>query len=316
VRPGTKARGWRRHLDGWQAGLLVVVLGGGAIVLSLPRAVRPELLPEVSVDRAALEAIAAREAKLAAEAEETRLDVDIRAVGTEFRAYNRAAAADDENKLVAARGRLSEAAVVALKLSPEALASLRAFELQRFLEELARWRKDGTVSEELIELSGDFVDVLRRNRWCRGADRQLVADEHVLRVLWKKRWNDITGVRGPLFDLTADEDRVRYGFLIQHPFQRRVDVQRPSFQRAEEVLAQKGRLAAIERLSQIDPSYPAQLARGVVLYQMASYAEAAEAFRQHLAANPDGPYSLLVNNYLKDTLDRVNEVGVGSGAAM
>jgi tetratricopeptide (TPR) repeat protein len=290
----------------------VLVLAGSAIILGLPRAVQPELLPEVVVDRAALAAIAARDAALASQAEETRLDVDIRAVGTEFRAYNRAAAEDDETRLAEVRDRISRVAVTAIKLSPEALATLRAYQLERFLVEVARWQKDGTVSDELLELSGDFVDALRRNRWCHGKERELIADEHVLRVLWKKRWNDVTGVRGPLFDLSVDEDRLRYGFLVQHPFQRRSDVLHPGFTpKAEELYAQKARLGAIERLSQIDPSYPAHVARGVVLYRMGNYAEAAEAFRLHLFANPDGPYTLLVNNYLKAALDRVGEVGIG-----
>jgi hypothetical protein len=311
VRPGTKSRGWRRHLDGWQAGLLVVVIAGSAIVLGVPRAVAPEALPEVALDRDALAAIARRDVELAREAEGTRLDVDIRAVGSEFRAYNLAAAADDERRLVEARASISRAATLAIRISPEGLAALRAYQLERFLVEIARWQRDGVASDELVELSGDFVDTMRRNRWCRGEERQLVADEHVLRVLWKKRWNEVTGVRGPLFDLSAEEDKLRYSFLIQHPFQRRFDVQKTSFiARAEEIHAHKARLAAIERLAALDPSYPGELARGVVLYQLGSYAEAAGAFRGHLAAHPDGPHTLRVRNYLKATLDRVSEIGM------
>ena len=38
----------------------------------------------------------------------------------------------------------------------------------------------------------------------------------------------------------------------------------------------------IEELAALDPSYPADLARGVVLYRLARYPAAVEKFRRHL----------------------------------
>lgn len=295
----TKARGIERLFEGWGAGVAVLLIAGSAMVLALPRAVAPEDLPAPIVDGVALAETMARDDALARGAVEDQLDVDVRAVGREVRAYNRAAAEGDEGALVAARVALGEAARKALRQGAEPLRALRAYQMARFVDEVDRWQRSGEVSDELLELGGDFMQAAARNRWCH--EGRLVARERELRTLFKKRWNDVVGLRGEAFDLTLDEDRVRFGFLLAYPFRQAVG---GAEGRLAEVLDHQQRLRLIDRLAARDPSYPADLARGVVHFQLGHHPAATEAFRRHLEAHPDGPYTLRAQNHLKAALDR------------
>ncbi len=180
---------------------------------------------------------------------------------------------------------------------------LRAYQMRRFIAELRRWQADGIESDELTALGGDLVKALRRNRWCRSGGRELVMDGRVLRVLFKKRWNELTGLRQGPFALTLDEDRLRYGFLIEHPFVRDKQASLAATPKVTAARQEAARLRMIEKLAKRDPAYHADLARGVVLYQLDRFAVAGEAFRRHLAARPDGPHTLRAQNYLKAALD-------------
>ena len=210
-------RGWRRHLDGWQAGLVLVVMVASAVVIGLPRAAVPEHTPAPRIDQAALSAVMRADDERARRASEDQLDVDVRAVGREMRAFNDVVANGRRNELAEARARLIRAVKNAVGVDEEGLVALRSYQLARFLLELRQWQETGKVSPELVALSGDFVTSMAVHRWCT-EERQLVMDERVLRVLYKKRWTDLAGLRGPLFDLTLDEDRVRYDFLLRYPF--------------------------------------------------------------------------------------------------
>jgi hypothetical protein len=295
----TKARSFKRLYDGWGAGVAVLLIAGSSMVLALPRPVAPEDLPSPLVDSRALRDTMASDDLLARGAVEERLDVDVRAVGREVRAYNLAAAEGDERALVATRAALSVAVTKAWRHGAEQLLALRAYQTVRFVAEIARWQESGAISAELLELGGDFVNTVARNRWC--LDGRLVVGERELRALFKKRWNDVVGLRGDAFELTLDEDRVRYGFLLTHPFRQAVG---RGDERLAEVLDQQQRLRLVDRLAERDPSYPANLARGVVFYRLGNYPLATEAFRRHLDAHPNGPYTLRARNHLKAALDR------------
>ena len=178
---------------------------------------------------------------------------------------------------------------------------LRAYQMRQFIKELQRWTDGAAESDELTALGGDFVDTLQRNRWCSGG-RRLLLGERELRVLFKKRWNAITGLHGPTFNLSIDENKVRFAFLLRHPFR----AQRNARDGSKLATSQRSRaqLAVIDKLVALDPNYPAELARGVVMFQRGRYALASERFRRHLAARPDGPHTLRARNYLKASLDR------------
>ncbi|MBW2454772.1 MAG: hypothetical protein JRI68_09685 [Deltaproteobacteria bacterium] len=283
----------------------MLLLAGSAILLAVPRGVAPSQIPPPLVDGQALAATEARDDDRTQAIQQEPLDVDVRAVGREVRAYNRAAAADREQELTEARRRIVRATAVALRHNAEPLLKLRAYQMRRFIAELRQWQTDGVETDELTALGGDWVRMLRRNSWCRGGTRDLVMTGRVLRVLFKKRWNDITGLRQGPFALTVDEDRLRYGFLIDHPFVRDKQAALPPNDRLGQARRGAARLRMIEKLATRDPSYHANLARGVVLYRLERYAASGEAFRRHLQARPDGPYTLRARNYLKAALDQL-----------
>lgn len=281
-----------------------------AIVIGLPRAAVPEHTPAPAIDQAALSAVMRADDARALSANEDQLDVDVRAVGREMRAFNEVVARGRRNELAEARVRLIRAVKNAVGVDEQGLATLRAYQLARFLVELRAWQETGTVSDELVALSGDFVTSMSVHRWCTEG-RELVMDERTLRVLYKKRWTDLAGLRGPLFDLTLDEDRVRYDFLLRYPFVPTIGGQTVSLEAGSAMdRSRRGeaRLKILERLAQRDPSYPASLARGVILFRMNRYAVAADAFRVHLEEHPDGPHTLHARNYLKAALDRTQEL--------
>lgn len=294
-----------RHLEGWQAGLLALLLGASAILLAAPRAAEPESWPTPRLDGAALVRTMVRDDALARDAASRELDVDVRALGREIRAYNDAAAlAEEDEAFVRARERVTAAAAKVATFADD-LERLRAYQLARFLEELRRWQATGEFGEELRALSGDFVEALSRNRWCWPETRELVLEERALRVLFKKRWNAIVGATGEALALTAEEERVRLAFLVEHPFINNDPLGRGvSDPAAIERIAAPQRLKTIERLAALDPDYPADLARGMTLYRTGQYQPAADAFQRHLERTPDGPYTLRARNYLKAALDQ------------
>ncbi len=297
--------GWRRHLEGWQAGVLAVLLGGGMLLLVMPRAAEPTEPPAPVLDEALLEATMRADEVAARGAVETELDVDVRALGRELRAYNEASLGDDEDAFARARERTSEAAHRAAPQS-DGVRALRAYQMMRFLNELARWRETGVESGELRALGGDFIATVVRNRWCEGATRELFMGERELRVLFKKRWNAVSGLEGEAIALSVDEERLRLGFLLLHPFRNLNTPVSLDPALAERTVAAQ-RLRTIERLAELDPSYPAALARGIVFYKSGQHLSAADAFRQHLEARDDGPYTLRARNFLKAALDRTQE---------
>ena len=131
-------------------------------------------------------------------------------------------------------------------------------------------------------------------------------------ALFKKRWSELALAHGPAFDLASAETRAVYRFLLLHPpreappqttgLARNGAAETADDERAA-FLAGRYRLGKIEELRALDPTYPADLAKGVVLYRERSYALAAEAFRRHLEAHPDGPWAMRARNYLDASLE-------------
>jgi hypothetical protein len=264
-----------------------------------------------AVDWVSLRATTMADDQRAVSAQTESLSVPVRAVGKAYRTYNAVVAAQNSTKLTNSRYAVTTAAKKAMSQGRDELLTLRAYETVRFVAEVRHWEKTGETSDELRDLSGDFIDAIRRNPWCRrdGQTRELIVTDDVLRVLFKVRWNDIVGVitpETPEFALTVDENRVRHGFLIRHPFRTRADLRQGPF---GDTMTERRRLASVDRLGKIDDAYPALLARGVVHFQAGSSARAASAFRSYLADSPDSPYSLRTQNYLKAALDKSNETG-------
>ncbi|MEM9695546.1 MAG: hypothetical protein AAGA56_23580 [Myxococcota bacterium] len=289
-----------RWLDGWGAGLVILLFAGSAMWFAFPRAVAPRVVPQPTIDRSALREAERRDDARAVRAVEVPLDVEVRQLGRELRAYNRAAHDGDARALVEARGRIVTVASRAILQGVEPLAELRAYQLLAFLRELRAWERSGRLGSELIELGGDFARTASRSGWC-GPDARLLADESTLRSLFKRRWNGIVGIADPALALTLDEDRARFGFLLRYPYAPARTDQSEAEDAGDGVLGlrrAKVRLRVVKGLGKRDPTYPTDFARGVILYDQQRFGEAANAFRAHIARFPGGPYATWAKNHL------------------
>lgn len=237
------------------------------------------------------------------------LDVDIRKVGRELRRYNRALVKGPRKAATAARRATLEATRQALRRDERQLLALRAYQMKRFVAQVRHWQRSGEVSNELDELGGAFLEVARLSRWCTSDGRELLADEPVLRVFFKKRWNDVTGADAGPFALTLDEDRIRYAFLARYPMAPAGAKlpHDPVDRRRRRAYEQRARIDVVTKLGERDPDYPAALALGILHYRAGQFGPAADHFRRHLAQSPDGPYTLRARNYLKAALGYTNQ---------
>jgi hypothetical protein len=304
--------GLAAHFEGWEAGLLAIFLAGSSALVAVPRAVDPMDLPDPRAKPAALVAVARADDALAARAEADAargagLDFDVRELGSAIRAYGIADADGADDRVMAARRAVAEAAGRARTRGDEEMLRLRAFQLREFLRELRAWESTGKESRDLVELGGAFVRMATRNGWL--SRRGLAVDDAVRRALFKKRWNELALVHGPRFDLALDEQRALYGHLLSHPPRDEVEAapgprmpRRASKDERAAFATEQYRLRKLEELAKLDPSYPADLARGVVTYRMRRYNLASDFFIKHLDAHPDGPMTLRARNYLRAAL--------------
>lgn len=259
-------------------------------------------IPEPLIEPRALEAHARAEAALASAAEREQLDTDVRQLGSALRAYGLAEAAGDVVAVGRERRNVTDAAKRAAAQGEEALRRLRAYQVRSFLRELRRYEETGAETDELRELGGPFLDRARHNGWIVG--RRILADETVRGALFERRWMDLSLLHGPGLDLASVEQRALARFLLLHP--PRDGAASEAGGQAEKSraahAAERYRLRKIEELRALDPGYPADLAKGVVLFRLGTYPQAVEAFRHHLEEHPDGPYKLRAQNYLRAAL--------------
>jgi len=307
-----RAMRFARHLEGWQPGLLAILIAASGAVLALPRATAPEDIPPPSVDERALAMTLQHDRDRAlAIAPELEREVtgsssprlfDLRALGQAIRDFGLADASPNREELIVEqRAKLAEAVLRATTLGEDKLLALRSYELLLFLREVRRWEETRVESEELQALGGPFIPMLERNGWIRNG--RIVPDEKVRAILFKRRWNEITGLSEGPFALTLDEQRAYYRFLLMHPSPL-------TGMRGDEVDCRsidQWRLRKVLEFSQLDPEYPDELARGVLLFRLGAHLAAAEAFRNHLAKHPDGPHTLRVRNYLLAAVEHAKD---------
>jgi hypothetical protein len=278
------ATGWRRHLDGWPIGMWVVSVCVLTALLVVPRSVRPGLVPPPVIDRLAQRREQALEADRAERAR-AGLPLEVRSVGEAFRRYGRAAFAEPE--LVPQRARQLQ------RLASEAAARAgvdRLLELRALQEELLADALRGRPAQpppDAVELAGGLLAAGLARGWF--AVPPDGVDEAELGTLFRQYWANALGLgaRHP-FAPSLNEWRVYYRFMLGRPIpeppERDGDLQR--------------RLGYVAALSQHDQTYPAALARGILLYERGALAESAAELRAHLERSPDGPWSLRARNHL------------------
>jgi len=266
-------------------GVLIVAL---AALVAAPRATEPTLafeLPLPTPNHARLRERAATERLRATEARRHTLAYPVRAVGETIRRIGRAATEGGGN----ADAKLADLRVFTVRALKEGgtsgLLALRAIQAELFVSACHDAARSGTANDDLRELGGDFHTLARASDWLDTLNLRLTDDE--LALLFRIRWNELTGLaQHPTFVASLDEQRARYALLLRLP---------AGADSAARLEHQLGYVAALETL---DRDYPAALARGVVLYRSGAYEAAATAFRAHLAARRDGPWSLRAGNHL------------------
>lgn len=287
-------RGVRRFLDGWELGLLAVVLPVLALWLALPRPVDPTSVPLPTLDRRAMQRVLDEDTERAAAASRARLPFAARRVGELVRRFGLARGADANVR----RDELRRAFQDALReLGPQPLLTLRAVQTRYFLAAVQRWTENpGAPPRDLEELAGNFADKCRVSGWLDDKGR-VVFTETELFVLYRVRWTELVGALDhPAFRPTLQEWQLYYRALLEHP------------EGTNPIERDRRRLAYLNALSRRDTLYPVALARGVLLFRLGQRTAAASAFMDHLTAYPDGPYALRARNYL---LAALTETGAG-----
>jgi TolA-binding protein len=289
-------------------------------VLLLPRRSMPDDVPLPIPSGVALEHARAADHELAARTQAEPLSAPVRALGSAIREYHQLEASAGAADLARTRSALDTALADVANLGREErngaeapLLRLRAVQLEGFLAELRRFEETGVESDELTALSGRFVAAMKEAGWCEG--HAIEPDEDARRAMFKEMWNTLLGFAGkPAFDLSLDEQRALYAFYLEHPHpsaSQRAAIAAArrgakdarsceSVREAETAAIETWRLERIARLAAIAPAYPAAYARGVSSYLRGDMRAAARAFREWIAAHPEGPLALRAQAYLRE----------------
>lgn len=285
-----KRQGGKGKYDGIGVVGFVVSLTVIAAALAAPRATEPDVLPLPVPDRTVLRAARQRSDELARVARKNGLSYDVRAVGEAIR---RCGAASVEGKGVPQPviGEVRMAMRLARERRSERdLLELCALQTELFVAATHAFEVSGKPSIDLHELGGDFILVAKKNGWLDG--RRIVLDDDERAALFRIRWTELTGLRSePPFVPTLDEYRAYYALNLR-------------FGGALDATNTERAFSVLRALEKRDPNYPAAFARGVLLHRIGRFPEAVEAFRAHLAARPDGPWTLRAKNHLLAALAR------------
>lgn len=278
--------GARRHLRGWQAGLALVGAVALGALLVVPRPVEPEGPPLPHIDRR--EQARTREVERERAARARRgLPVEVRSVGEVLRRLGLVSA--DADRALPLTQQLRRVLQVALaRHGDEHLLELRALQTELFVDGVMRALPGEQPAADLLELGGGLYRRGREQGWF--ASALLPARRAELETAYRLYWSETLGLaqRAP-FAPSLNEWRTYYRYLLERPLAADLEQRRQDAQRSSSYVAA---LAAHDR------DYPAELARGVLLYHMGAYPEAAAALEGHLREAPGGPFALRAQNYL------------------
>lgn len=281
-----------RHLEGALPVFAGVALVLVAALLAAPRATEPLVLPLPEPHRRAIEQSRADDRARMEQVRKSGLSFRVRSVGEALRRFGEAVAHKSADAPRVLAGLRALAKDELREDSGRPLLALRAVQTELFVAATREWERTGRVDTELTELGGDFADLARRSGWLVG--RTLVLEDDERALLFRMRWNELTGLDDtPPFAATADELRDRYALLLRHP------------SGATPAERAKHQLGYVDAAAALDHDFPAMFARGVLLYRAEAYEAAANAFRAHLAAHPDGPWTLRAKNHLLAALEHV-----------
>lgn len=284
-RPRQSRGWWERHLDGWQAGVAIVLAGLIAALLAAPRPVVPDAIPLPEVDRLEQRHTRQQIGALATEARAAGLSYDVRTIGEMIRRFGQAATDGNVGGSEQALSTLRDLAPEAADKSPNELAQLRAYQTEAFLAGLRTLEETGRATRDLVELGGRFLETARTSGWI-DENNAVVLSEGDLVTLYTIRWSELCALtKHPAFGPSLNDWRAYYRILLQRPVR-------------ATATPDEQRLAYVGALERYDSDYPSALARGVLYYRLGAHRQAAEALRTHLERYPNGAWTLRAQNYL------------------
>jgi hypothetical protein len=291
----TERAGISRHLEGWQPGLLAVVIAVVAALLGIPHAVPPDVLPLPHVDTLECRRAEGADVERARQALAEELPFETRAVGEAFRRFGESNAAQRTGVAADQLAEVRERARIALKVrGVDSLERLLALQSEMFLDLLVRWERGEKVDAQIAELGGNFLAKAKSAGWLSDG-RHLDATRSERRVLFRVRWVDVVALRDqPALAPTANDWRVYYRFLLLHP------------NHGGDQAAAESQLHYVSVVEKVDLEYPGAFARGVLYYRMGLYGKSEAAFRAELE-RPDGPWRLRARNHLLAAAERARE---------
>jgi tetratricopeptide (TPR) repeat protein len=274
--------------------------------LALPQGTMPDYLPLPLLSSAELAAASAEQRLEARQARQHPLDYSARTVGEAFRQLGRLVH-NGEPIDVERRDRFRAFVGQARHQVGDApIRQLRAIQTELFLAALKDWENTGVEGDDLIELGGDFLTVATELGWVKLANHEKLApvahntkpclelDEYERAALFLARWTDLAGMT---------EDATLHLQSVWPLLALRSRLRLP--------LSKLGArdLSLVERVKRLSPRYPDRLSQGLIYARLGDMTQAIAAYRAHLAANPDGPYTLRARNHLRYALEKMANDG-------
>lgn len=171
--------------------------------------------------------------------------------------------------------------------SADELLGLRAIQTELFIAAVLNYVASGQPSGDLRELGGNFASKADSLGWLEGHTSS--ASQSDLATLFRVRWARLLGLaQTHPFAPTVNEWRAYYAFQLR---QQRSD---PPTDRAR--LAEQ--LASVNAIAELDPKYPAALARGILHYHQGNLPRARAELQRFVSAESSGRWQLRARNYL------------------
>ena len=280
---------WRAALQFRNAPILLLVsLAALGTFVVTPRPTRTRIVPLPLVDASDLRAREAEEKRRAEEVDKGTLPIRTRIVGEEFRRLGASLAAGLPRFEAQTRELRADVQRLRAQGHTGELLSLRALQAELFVRAARRWDETGQADSELRELGGDF-DRTAASAFLDSAGRLEVTDDQ-LRLIFRIRWGRLLGVhRQRDYGPSLEEFRRFYSLQIQRP---------EGGAALNEAMRARVQLEAVQALAALDPDYPGDLARGIVLLNAGEPDAAVESLRRYRSAHPDGPWSTIARNTL------------------
>jgi len=298
MRPASKL------LEGWQAGLVVIVVALLSAIVAVPRPVVAEDIPYPVPNRRILSRISQIEETRARALAIERPNYDVRALGDALRAYGLVDAGGETDRAAQLLRAVQLDVPNALRAGEQAVLGLRSYQLTLFLEALRQYESTGVETRELRELGGGFVAMAWRAGWVRKNSNgvSFIMEPAVREALFRKRWNEITGLKAAPFAPSLDEVRALYAFVLSHPIAQspRGSPTLSPCRAANEYVLRKA-----SELGQLDPEYPAPLAQAIVLLRLDRPREAVDALAHYVESEPGGRFTLRARNTLREAQERL-----------